>query len=130
MKLILQIELNDWKERTFANPLLSLAKSINQQIVVADLDQDSEGGTTENIIQLIEKATDILLIVNARPGIKLGASAAVFYKLIKSQEKVKQVCLQGSNLFAEKMLQVFNNRLSTNNKAEENQEVIQHFCKT
>jgi hypothetical protein len=130
MKLILQIELNDWKERAFANPLFSLAKSIHQQIVVADLDQDSEGSTTENIIQLIETSTEILLIVNAQPYIKLGASAAVFYKLIKSQKKVKQVCWQGSNLFAEKMMQVFNDRLSTYNKAEENQDIIQQFCKT
>jgi hypothetical protein len=128
MKLVLQIELNDWKNRPYEKVLLSLAKSLSKDISVADIDQDSEPGTAASIVKLIDQATQVFVIVNAQPESKLGSCSEVFYQLIKNQVKVKQVLYHGNNLFAEKLLKVFDEQMNHNPTEEIAKQLIAIFC--
>lgn len=128
MKLVVQIELNDWKSRPYEKFLLSLAKSFSQDISVADIDQDSEPSTAASIVKLIDQATQVFVIVNAQPESKLGSCSEIFYRLIKNQAKVKQVLFNGNNLFAEKILKVFGDQTSHNPTEERARQLIAIFC--
>ncbi len=128
MKLILQIDLSDWKTRPYNKPLLDLARSIAADSVVADIDQDSEGFHIKGIMQLIEQAEKVMLVINAQPEMKLGATLEVFYAMIKSQKKIMHILLSGTNLYVEKLLVVFKDKVSLNCDEVEVEKIIKKFC--
>lgn len=128
MKLILQIDLSDWKTRPYQKPLLELAKGLAPAYVVTDLDQESDVFHLKAVKQLIDQAAEILLIVDAQPDIKLGASLEIFYALIKSKQKVKHVLVEGSNTYADKLLLVLKEKTLINYDNEVAEKIVRQFC--
>lgn len=129
MKLFLQINLSDWKTQSYNSPWLEQVKKSSQEIIVADVDPDSEATYVNHLNKLIEQADEIFALVNVEKETKLGIAMPLLYSLLRLQHKVKCVCMTGSHSYAEKILNTMRDKYFPNLPDKKITRLIDGFCK-
>jgi hypothetical protein len=126
LRLFLQINISDWKETGYSNPLLSFASSLADDIVGTDLDCQSEPIITELVTKLIAEADKVFVLVVAdNANVPLGSALKVLNNLLKVKEKIHLALLSGQHDTAEKMLKP----LQVNFKKQDDEALIRKLIK-
>jgi hypothetical protein len=116
LRLFLQINIGDWKDTGYENPLLSFASSLADDIVGTDLDCQSEAYIADLVTKLIVEADKIFVFVMAsNASLPLGGVLSVFNHLVKSKDKVHLALLAGEHAMAERMLTPFQENFKKQN---------------
>jgi hypothetical protein len=126
LRLFLQINISDWKEAGYSNPLLSFASSLADDIVGTDLDCQSEPIIADLVTRLIAEADRVFVLVVADDAdIPLGSALKVLNHLLKVKEKIHLALLSGQHDTAEKMLKP----LQVNFKKQDDEGLIRKLIK-
>jgi len=129
LRLFLQINIVDWKETDYSNPLLSFASSLADDIVGTDLDCQSDAYVAALVTKLIGDAEKVFVVVKAdHATLPLGGALTVLNHLIKVKDKVHLALLSGEHAMAEKMLTPFQENFKKQNDDALIRKLIKQFA--
>jgi len=129
MRLFLQIDINDWRQRSYTKPFSNYAPSLASDLMAADLDNQSEPAVTDLIFRLVNEAEQVFVLVYAEPGAALGGSLKLFQHFFSVEDKMHALVLCGKNEAAEKMLRPFQEKYKTAETDETIKKLIEEFAK-
>ncbi|HMR55880.1 MAG TPA: hypothetical protein PKC10_01090 [Cyclobacteriaceae bacterium] len=104
MKLFLQIELIPWKEAGYQKPLVTFASGLSDDVIGAELDNQSEGAMADLVIRLCDQAESVFVLIQAQPEESLGVTLKLIHHLLRKEEKIYQVILAGNHISLERLL--------------------------
>jgi hypothetical protein len=127
MRLFLQIDIGDWKQRAYSNLLVPYASSLADDLIGTDIDSESESAVIDLVIKLAEQAESLFVFISVMPDAAVGSADKMMQHL--HQSKIHQVVVLGENSMVEKYAQNFEGRFL---RAKDNEEVkkrIHDFAK-
>ncbi|HNT49576.1 MAG TPA: hypothetical protein PLM56_14095 [Cyclobacteriaceae bacterium] len=104
MKLFLQIELIPWKEAGYQKPLVTFASGLSDDVIGAELDNQSDGAIADLVIRLCDQAESVFVLIQAQPEESLGVTLKLIHHLLRKEEKIYQVILAGNHISLERLL--------------------------
>lgn len=110
MKLFLQIELSKWQETGYEKPLLNYASGLSDNVMGAELDNQSDAAIADLVIRLCDQAHSVFLLVQAKPNEPFGATLKLINHLLRTDSKVYKVVLCGQHDGAQKIFQSLTSR--------------------
>ncbi|MCE7864514.1 MAG: hypothetical protein DYG99_13315 [Bacteroidetes bacterium CHB5] len=128
MKLFLQIELIQWREAGYQKPMLNYASSLSDDLIGAELDNQSDGSIADLVIRLCDQVESVFVLVRANPDEPPGVTLKLIQHLLRKEEKIYKVVLAGNHVSLERMLLVLNERFVRENDPEKIKPAIQAFA--
>ena len=128
MRLFLQIDIGDWKERNYNNPLVPFASSLAPDLMGTDIDNQSESTVIDLVIKLAEQAEHLFVIVVARSEAHPGSADKMFRFLFDHKNKVQQFVLLGEHASIEKAAQHFEDRFLKAESMDHAKKLIRDFA--
>ncbi|MBX2894943.1 MAG: hypothetical protein KF763_05855 [Cyclobacteriaceae bacterium] len=128
MKLFLQIELIQWQEAGYQKPMLNYASSLSDDLIGAELDNQSDGTIADLVIRLCDQAESVFVLIHAQPEEPLGVTLKLIQHLLRKQEKIYKVVLAGHHLSLERLLSTLNEKFVKENDPEKIKSAIQMFA--
>jgi hypothetical protein len=110
MKLFLQIDIGDWKQRHYNSGLVSYASSLAADVIGTDIDNESESQVIDIVLKLVDQAESILVFISAMPDTSLGGAGKMIQSLHIHQNKIWQLVMLGKHSGAEELMQVFDKK--------------------
>ena len=128
MRLFLQIDIGDWKERNYNNPLVPFASSLAPDLMGTDIDNQSESTVIDLVIKLAEQAEHLFVFVVARSEAPPGSADKMLRFLVEHKNKVQQFVLQGEHGAIEKTAQCFEDRFLKTENLDQVKKLIRDFA--
>lgn len=128
MKLFLQLELIPWQKAGFEKPLVNFASGLSDDLIGAELDNQSDGSIADLVIRLCDQVESVFVLVRANPNEPLGVTLKLIQHLLRKEEKIYKVVLAGNHVSLERMLLVLNERFVRENDPEKIKPAIQAFA--
>jgi hypothetical protein len=128
MKLFLQLDLSAWQESDYKKPLLNYASSLSNDLLGAELDNQSEASIVDIILRLCDQVTSIFLFIRAKPTEPFGSSLKLLNTLLRSNQKIYSVVLSGDHEQTELLFKHLNNRFKKEDNIEEIKKWIEEFA--
>lgn len=130
MKLFLQIELRNWQESAYEKPLLAYASSLANDLIGAELDNQSEASIADLVIRLVDQAQSVLIFIVAVPDQPLGVSLKLINHLLRSEEKIFKIILSGHHEGIERLLHPIDPKFMIESDSEKIKSEIRVFALT
>ncbi len=130
MKLFLQLDLSPWQESAYQKPLLRYASSLSDQVIGTDLDNQSEASIVNNILRLCDQAVSIFIYIRAKPAEQFGASLTLLNTLLRTNEKIYLVVLNGKHEQTQLLFKHMNDRFKKEDDEEKIKMLINEFALT
>ena len=128
MRLFLQIDMGDWKTRSYHNPLVAYASSRAADLMGTDIDNQSESGVIDLVLKLVEQADFVFVLVVAAPGGQPGSVEKMFSYLLQHKNKVDKLVLLGENESIKIMETGFQERFIAVTDSNEVKKMIRDFA--
>jgi hypothetical protein len=128
MKLFLQIELVQWREAGYQKPLLNYASSLSDDLIGAELDNQSDGSIADLVIRLSDQAKSIFIFIQAQPEEPLGVTLKLIQHLLRKEEKIYKIVLSGNHFTLERLLNSLNEKFIKEIEPEKIKRAIQSFA--
>jgi len=128
MKLFLQIELIQWQDAGYQKPLLNFASSLSDDLIGAELDNQSDGSIADLVIRLCDQAESVFVLIQAKPEEPLGVTLKLIQHLLRKEEKIYKVILIGHHISLERLLTSLNDKLVKEIEPEKIKPAIQLFA--
>lgn len=118
MQLLYYIQVKPLDKINFGNPYNSLLTEV-PKLIFLDADNHSEDFVIQQQIKLLEKAENVVLVLDVMPDAAPGKLVGLMEKLMRSKQLSPLIFLNGSNELIEKMLRLAHTEFHTNLKQEE-----------
>lgn len=128
MKLFLQIELIPWKEAGYQKPLVTFASGLSDDVIGAELDNQSDGAIADLVIRLCDQAESVFVLIQAQPEESLGVTLKLIHHLLRKEEKIYQVILAGNHISLERLLNPLAEKFVKENETEKIKAAIRLFA--
>ncbi|HCZ34348.1 MAG TPA: hypothetical protein DHV26_00310 [Cytophagales bacterium] len=128
MKLFLQIELIQWREARYQKPMLNYASSLSDDLIGAELDNQSDGSIADLVIRLCDQVEAVFVLINAQPEEPLGVTLKLIQHLLRKEENIYKVVLAGNHLILERLLSTLNEKFIKEIDPEKIKPVIRSFA--
>lgn len=128
MRLFLQIDISDWQQRGFDKPFSRYAPSLASDLMAADIDNESDVTVVDLVIQLVDQAEEVFVVINAQPEVALGSSSKLLNHFFKAENKIQFIVLSGNNEMAEKMAKPFKEKFKKEEDIENIKKMIEAFA--
>jgi hypothetical protein len=128
MKLFLQIELIPWREAGYQKPLLNYASSLADDVIGAELDNQSDGSIADLVIRLNDQAESVFVFIQAKPEEPLGVTLKLIQHLLREEEKIYKIVLSGNHITLERLFHSLNEKFIKENDSDKIKSAIQSFA--
>jgi hypothetical protein len=129
MRLFLQIDIGDWKQRDYGNRLISYASSLADDLVGTDMDNESESQVADIVLRLVEQAESVFVFISATTFASMGSAGKTLDRLRHHENKVHRIVLLGEHTEVEKLAEVFESRFLVTTDKEQVKKLIHDFAK-
>lgn len=130
MRLFLQINVGDWQEDGYTKPMLSFASSLADDLVGADVDNQSEQQVVDVVRTLIEQSQQIFLLAYAaHSDLPLKGVLSLINDLFSNKDKIHLAVLSGEHNTLEKLLRVLDEKFIKNNEDDLIRKMIKQFAR-
>ncbi|HZX73204.1 MAG TPA: hypothetical protein VFE57_02205 [Cyclobacteriaceae bacterium] len=128
MRLFLQIDIGDWKQRNYQNPLVPYASSLAPDLMGTDIDNESESTVIDLVIKLIDQAESLFVFIVANPDTSIGSADKMLRYLLQHETKVFQLVMLGQHEAIEKSTLKFNGRFLQAENLDQVKKLIRDFA--
>ncbi|MBX2914292.1 MAG: hypothetical protein KF856_03355 [Cyclobacteriaceae bacterium] len=128
MKLFLQIELIQWREAGYQKPMLNYASSLSDDLIGAELDNQSDGSIADLVIRLCDQVGSVFVLIHSQPEEPLGVTLKLIQHLLRKEEKIYKIILSGTHLSLERLLTPLHEKFVIENDPEKIKSAIQLFA--
>jgi hypothetical protein len=128
MKLFLQIELIPWQKAGFEKPLVNFASGLSDDLIGAELDNQSESSIADLVIRLCDQVESVFVLIHSQPEEPLGVTLKLIQHLLRKEEKIYKIILSGNHLSLERLLKPLREKFEIENDQEKIKSVIQLFA--
>jgi hypothetical protein len=118
MQLLYYIQVKPVERINFGNPYNSLLSEI-PKLMLLDADNHSADFVIQQQIKLLEKAENVVLVLDVMPDAAPRKLVGLMEKFMRSKQLSPLIFLNGSNELIEKMLRLAHTEFHTNLKQEE-----------
>lgn len=128
MKLFLQLELIPWHEAGYQKPLLNYASGLSDDVIGAELDNQSDGAIADLVIRLCDQAELVFVLIQTKPEESLGVTLKLIHHLLRKEEKIHKVILAGNHISLERLLNPLAEKFVKENETEKIKADIRLFA--
>ena len=128
MRLFLQIDIGDWKQRNYHNPLVPFASSLAPDLMCTDFDNESESTVIDLVIKLAEQAEFIFVFIAANSEAPVGSVVKMIRYLLQNDGKVQNLIMLGEHSAIEQHAQNFEQRFIKAGNIEEVKKLVRDFA--
>jgi len=128
MRLFLQVDIGDWKERNYNNTLVSFASSLAPDLMGTDIDNQSESTVIDLVIKLIEQAESLFVFIVANPDASIGSTDKMLRYLLQHKTKVLKLVMLGQHEATERSVLEFEGRFLKAENPDQVKELIRAFA--
>ena len=128
MKLFLQLELIPWHEAGYQKPLLNYASGISDDVIGAELDNQSDGAIADLVIRLCDQAELVFVLIQTKPEESLGVTLKLIHHLLRKEEKIYKVILADNHISLERLLNPLAEKFVKENETEKIKAAIRLFA--
>jgi hypothetical protein len=118
MKLFLQVDLKKWQDTSYDKPLLRFASLLSDDLIVAEIDNQSDTSVVDLIVRLCSQASTLFLFIQASPDEPIGAVLKLLNHLLREETKIHQVILHGEQADVQRLLASLGERFTRLNDPE------------
>lgn len=129
MRLFLQIDVGNWKQRRYDSLLVPYASSLADDLIGTDIDSESESTVIDLVIKLTEQAESIFVFISTMPEAPLGSADKMMRYLLQQKSKTNHIVILGENPVIEKSIRNFGGRFLKTKSHEEVKDLIHNFAK-
>lgn len=130
MKLFLQIELRNWQESAYEKPWLAYASSLANDLIGAEIDNQSEASIADLVIRLVDQAQSVFIFIVATPKQPFGVTLKLINHLLRSQGKIFKILLSGHHEGIERLLHPIDSKFLIESDPEKIKSEIRLFALT
>lgn len=128
MKLFLQLELIPWHEAGYQKPLLNYASGLSDDVIGAELDNQSDGAIADLVIRLCDQAELVFVLIQTKPEESLGVTLKLIHHLLRKEEKIYKVILADNHISLERLLNPLAEKFVKENETEKIKADIRLFA--
>ena len=128
MKLFLQLELRKWQDSGYQKPLLAYASSLSSDLIVAEIDNQSDSSVVDIVSRLCDQVTSIFVFIQAAPAEPFGSTLKLLNNLLRTNQKIHSVVLSGDHEQVEKLFKHLQNRFIKESEAGKIKILIKEFA--
>ena len=130
MRLFLQIDIGDWKQRAYNNLLISYASSLTDDLIGTDIDSESESAVIDLVITLADQAEAIFVFISVMADSNVGNAAKMMRYLHQHQHKINQFVMLGEHPEVENSGEYFDDRFLKAKDDEQVKALLHNFAKS
>ncbi len=128
MKLFLQLELSKWQDSGYQKPLLAYASSLSNDLIGAEIDNQSDSSVVDIVSRLCDQVTSIFIFIQAQPTEPFGSTLKLLNNLLRTNQKIHSVILSGDHEQVEKLFKHLQSRFRKESDAEKIKILIKEFA--
>lgn len=128
MKLFLQLELIPWQQAGFEKPLVNFASGLSDDLIGAELDNQSESSIADLVIRLCDQMESVFVLIHSQPEEPLGVTLKLIQHLLRKEEKIYKIILSGTHISLERLLTPLHEKFVIENDPEKIKSAIQLFA--
>jgi len=130
MRLFLQINIGDWKEKGYIKPMLSFASSLADDVIGTDVDNQSEQHVVDLVQKLVKQSQRIFLLAYASDSTQpLNGILSLVNELFSNKDKIHLAVLSGEHNTFEKLLATMEEKFVKNDEEELIRKMIKQFAR-
>ena len=130
VRLFLQINIGDWKEKGYVKPMLSFASSLADDVIGTDVDNQSEQHVVDLVKRLVKQSQQIFLLAySSDSGQPLNSILSLVNELFSNKDKIHLAVLSGEHNTLEKLLGTMDEKFIKNDEDELIKKMIKQFAR-
>jgi len=124
METLIHIEITNIKEITYSHDILQWVKKDLPKVVTFDFDNFSEPSICDYAIDLLKQSTKVGIIIDVKENQPLGAIRKFMDFVIRNNESIYFMALNGDQKVLEHMAKPLGQRLHKNASLKEQKELV------
>ena len=130
MRLFLQINIGEWQDHGYSNPMLTLASSLADDVIGTDVDTLSDAHVVDLVKKLVSQSQKTFLLVSARQrDLPLNHVLSLLNYLFECQDKIHLAVISGEHPIAEKLLRTLDAKFVKNSEDELIRKMVKQFAR-